>query len=264
MTRASGSEAPPAVPDPPGASEEGQPDAVLQRLADALGHRFERPELLRTAVTHASYAHENPGAASNERLEFLGDSVIGMVVAHLLYDAHPEWSEGDLTRGLHKLVDRRGLASLARQLDLGTCLRLGRTEVQSGGDRKDSILADGIEAVLAALYLDGGLAPVVDFARRVFASALVAGAPRIESDPKTGFQEWVMAEYGVLPEYRTVADTEVEGGDDRFTVEVIVGEEVWGVGSARSKRAAQRAAAIAACASRDARRGLDAQGACDG
>jgi ribonuclease-3 len=225
---------------------------ALDVLEKALGYAFADRALLETALTHASYANENPGETDGERLEFLGDAVIGMVVAQLLYRAHPEWPEGDLTRALHKLVDGPGLASLARHLELGPHIRLGRTELQSGGDDKDTILGDVLEAILGAMYLDGGLAPVEALARTHFAEALAVGAPRVALDPKTGFQEWVMMHFGVFPTYRVVGDSGVEGDDERFTVEILIGEEVVGRGTARSKRVAERRAAAAAHGEREA------------
>jgi ribonuclease-3 len=218
----------------------------LEALEKSLGRAFEDPALLETALTHSSYANENPGALDNERLEFLGDSVIGMVVAQLLYRAHPSWPEGDLTRGLHQLVDRRGLAALARRFDLGSYIQLGRTELRSGGGEKDTILADAMEAVLGALYLDGGIEPVEQFCITHFPEALAAEAPRVALDPKTGFQEWVMTQFGVFPTYRTTDDSGIEGDDDRFTVETLIRGEAVGRGTARSKREAERRAAAAA------------------
>ena len=227
-----------------------EPDAMTA-LEQALGYRFGDRGILETALRHASYANENTDLESNERLEFLGDAVLGLVVGHLLFEAHPHWQEGDLTRGLHRLVDWRALASLGRELALGPWLRLGRTEVQSGGQDKDSILANATEAVVAAMYLDGGLGVVMDFARRVFAEALTPDAPRVTRDPKTRFQEWAMAEYGAFPSYDLVGDSDVEGDDERFVVQLSVLGQEWSRGGGRTKRAAERAAAKAALVRRD-------------
>jgi ribonuclease-3 len=229
----------------------------IEALEEALRYRFRDRRLLETSLTHSSFAHEahqaREGQAedSNERLEFLGDSVIGMVAAHLLYEAHPSWPEGDLTRALHKLVDRPGLASLAKQVALGAHLRLGKTELRSGGSAKDSILANAMEAVVAAMYLDGGVAPVEEFARRVFAPALAADAPRAERDPKTRFQEWVMSGFREFPRYQLIADSGIEGDENRFTVEVLVGETCWASGTARSKLRAELSAAAVAYEGRE-------------
>jgi len=222
------------------------PAVALDVLEQNMGYAFRERALLERAVTHSSYSHENKGQGSNERLEFLGDSVIGMVVAGLLYRAHPDWPEGDLTRALHQLVDWRGLSRLARRLDLGAHLRLGRTEELSSGRDKDSILADAMEAVIGAVYLDGGVPPVERFARSFFAEALSPGAPRVGLDPKTRFQEWSMQTFGVFPGYRTVGDTGIEGDEVRFTVELRIRDIAVSRGVARSKREAERQAAEAA------------------
>ena len=225
---------------------------TLDVFEQALGYAFRDRALLERAVTHSSYSHENEGQVSNERLEFLGDSVVGMIVAGLLYRAHHDWPEGDLTRALHQLVDWRGLSRLARRLGLGNHLLLGRTEELSNGREKDSILADAMEAVIGALYLDGGVEPVERFARSFFAEALSPSAPRVGLDPKTLFQEWAMQTFGVFPGYRTIGDTRVEGDELRFTVEARVREVVVSQGVARSKREAERRAATVAYERREA------------
>lgn len=224
------------------------PSQDLARLESALGHPFARPELLALALRHASHAHEAGGGESNERLEFLGDAVVGLVVAHALYDAHPDWREGDLTRGLHALVDARSLARLARSLSLGEALALGRTELASGGREKASILADALEAVIGAIFLDGGLPAVERFARTHFADALAGDASPVARDPKTELQERTMGEVGSFPDYRLVADSGIEGDDRRFTVEVSLRGEVLAQAVGRTKRAAQREAAQLALA----------------
>lgn len=215
-------------------------------LEEALGHHFEEPDRLALALTHPSQAHEIDGSRGNERLEFLGDAVLDLVVTRLLYDAHPSWREGDLTRARAALVNTRSLAARARELDLGVRARLGRTEARSGGAEKNRILANLFEAVLGALYLDGGLAPVEQLARRLFADALVTGSPPLPRDPKTGFQEWAHAARQPTPRYRTLRDSGVENDEERFEVEVRLGEEIWGRGCGRTKRHAERAAAEAA------------------
>lgn len=222
--------------------------AERERLEALLAHRFARPELLETALRHASFAHEAGGreaggGESNERLEFLGDAVLGLVVAHALYEAHPEWREGDLTRALHALVDARSLAQLARDLELGNALALGRTEQSSGGSEKTSILADAMEAVVGALYLDGGLDAVRRFVAARFGEALSRTSEPVARDPKTALQEWTIAEIGTLPSYRLIADSGVEGDEQRFTIEVLLGGRPLAQATARTKRAAEREAA---------------------
>ena len=135
---------------------------ALDRLEEALDYRFERRTLLENALRHSSYTHERAaekeaGLENNERLEFLGDAVLALVVAHSLYAAKPDWREGDLTRALHALVEGRSLEKLARSFDVGAAIELGRTECQSGGQEKPSILENTMEAIVGAIYLDGGL-----------------------------------------------------------------------------------------------------------
>jgi ribonuclease-3 len=223
--------------------EPAQAGGEFDELQGLLGHRFRDVGLLETALSHASFTNETTGVASNERLEFLGDAVLGLVVADLLFQAKPAWQEGDLTRALQQLVDRTALAKLARRLDLGRWLRLGRTERQSGGDEKDSILSDATEAVVAALFLDAGYGAVVDFVRNVYSEAISAGAPRVERDPKTRFQETVVSLYGEFPRYELTYDTGLDGDDQRFSVAAWVKDEVWGTGIGRTKRSAERSAA---------------------
>jgi ribonuclease-3 len=218
------------------------------RLEAALGYEFADRSLLEHALQHSSYAHDHAGVSSNERLEFLGDSVVGLVVANALYRAKPDWAEGDLTRALHALVERRSLADLARTLDVGAHLRLGRTELQSAGETKKSILADAMEAVIGAMYLDGGLVAVTDFIERVFADAFAADAPPVARDPKTELQERAMGLYGEFPTYQLLKDTEIEGDDDRFEVEARLCGEPLSSGVGRTKRAAERRAARRALA----------------
>lgn len=220
---------------------------ALDRLEQALGYRFENRERLETALRHSSYAHERSRAdgseiESNERLEFLGDSVLGVVVAHALFLAKPDWREGDLSRALHALVEKRSLEKLARSLDIGSVLLLGKTERQSGGQDKPTILADTLEAILGAIYLDGGLPAASTFVARAFGDALSPTAP-IRRDPKTELQERTMALRGDVPIYRVVGDSEVEGDLARFSVEVVLLGEVLAEARGRTKRGAERAAA---------------------
>lgn len=225
-------------PEPPDASNDD-----LAELEAALGHEFDDRELLDRALCHSSYANESEGVASNETMEFLGDSVIGLAVSHILFEAKPEWREGELTRALHGIVEGRSLAATARRLELGRFLRLGRTERQSGGEDKDSILGDAMEAVFAALYLDAGLGAVTRLARRLFGDSLSADAPRVGRHPKMRFNERVMQRRGSVPRYRTVGDSGVEDDDQRFEVAVEVDGEEVARGSGRTKRAAERQAA---------------------
>jgi ribonuclease-3 len=215
----------------------------LGRIERALGHRFVRRELLETALRHASYTHEHPELECNERLEFLGDAVLALVVANSLFRSKPEWREGALTRALHSIVEGRSLARLARELEVGPALALGRTERRSQGEKKPSILANAVEALIGALYLDGGLPVATGFIERAFAEALAADAAPVGRDPKTELQERTMARVGEFPRYRVVADNAVEGHEERFRVEVTLRERALAEGVGRTKRAAERRAA---------------------
>jgi ribonuclease-3 len=220
--------------------------SCLRELETALGHQFQDETLLQRALTHPSFAHETGLRESNERLEFLGDAVLGLVVAHLLYESHPDWTEGELTRARHALVNMRALASLARELSLGRYVLLGRSEQRTGGAEKDSILSDLFEALVGAIYLDAGTAPVSALVRARFEAALTAGAPPPERDPKTQLQEWAQAHFRCVPTYHDMADSGVENDEGRFVVEVRVAERALGAGVGRSKRQAEREAAVAA------------------
>jgi len=231
-------------------TESVERDEGLDGLEAALGYHFDRRVLLEQALRHSSYAHERSTQAedekpveNNERLEFLGDAVLAVVVAHSLYMAKPDWREGDLTRALHAVVEGRSLAKLARSLEIGPAIRLGRTERHSGGQEKPSILENTMEAIIGAIYLDGGLEAATGFVERAFADALAADAAPVRRDPKTELQERVMAEVGEFPCYRVIDDSLVEGDENRFTVEVVVQGRPLARGVGRTKRAGERLAA---------------------
>jgi ribonuclease-3 len=226
-----------------GAADDALLVAALER---ATGHRFADPKLASTSLAHPSWAHERGGGRSNERLEFLGDAVLGLVVARWLFERQPDWSEGELTRLRASLVSGPSLAARARALGLSDLVRLGKTERVSEGRGKESILANCFEAVVGAIYIDGGLAAVEPLLERCFAGDLAQG--RVPRDAKTTLQEWAHAHRQQTPRYRTVADSGVDDADDRFTVEVVIGDEVWGRGVDRTKRAAEQAAARSALA----------------
>lgn len=217
-----------------------------ESLAEVLGYTFRDQALLETALSHPSFAHETDGTRGNERLEFLGDAVLDLVIAQRLYRAHPEWPEGDLTRARAALVNQRALAARARELGLGGFVKLGRTERRSAGEEKDSILANCFEALVGALYLDGGLECAEVFLQRVFGLAVERGASALRRDAKTEFQEWAHAHFRITPCYEAVADSGTDNDERRFTVDVRIGSETWGRGVGRSKRSAEQAAAEAA------------------
>ena len=209
-------------------------EAVLTELEAALGHRFATPELLVCALTHRSLVNqqmqeagvEPPSCAGdNERLEFLGDAVLGLVVGEALFLGHPEWREGELTRVRAQLVSRQHMARVAEAISLGDHLRLSRGEDRSGLRRKSTVLSNTMEAVIGALFLDGGLEPVRAFARRyVMGETVEQLAEELRSGAalgnyKSALQERLQAERAGSPVYRVKS----ESGPDhrkRFLVEV--------------------------------------------
>jgi ribonuclease III len=193
-------------------------------------------------LTHNSCAREEGDLASgNERLEFLGDAVLGLIVAELLITAHPDRPEGSLTRARAQAVNQGALAERARSLGLGELVRLGRGERRHGGSEKPSILANAFEAVLGALYLDAGFEPARAFVAREFGAELAraSGAP---ADAKTRLQEALHAAGASPPVYVTVGESGPAHARE-FAVEVSAGERVCGKGTGRSKQAAEQAAA---------------------
>lgn len=223
----------------------GRGAAGASALESRLGHRFDEPARLELALTHPSAAFEADRTRGNERLEFLGDAVLDLAVSGLLFETHPDWAEGDLTRARAALVNTGSLAVRARELGLAAEARLGRTE-QEAGREKESILANLFEAVVGALYLDGGLAPVVALARRVFPEAVDEAAGPPPRDPKTRLNEWAHARGSDSPRYATLEDRGEEGGTHRFRAAVEVDGERLAEGEGANKRAAERAAAEAA------------------
>jgi len=234
------------------AAESRDPELAAARLAGRLGYTFRDASLLTLALTHKSFANEHPERASadNERLEFLGDAVLDLVVSDLLFERFPDLPEGDLSKLRASLVTEGCLAEVAREVDLGAALRLGRGESDTGGDAKASLLADGLEAVVAAIYLDSragrGLAAVHETIARLI-------GPRVEQavetaavfDFKTGLQEWAQKRYKEPVRYRIVS----EGGPDHektFEAAVLLRERELGRGRGRSKKQAEQAAARAA------------------
>ncbi len=217
-----------------------------KRLAQILHYEFRNSALLEEAFTHLSYSHDQGGGFGNERLEFLGDAVLGLVIAQKLFVVHPDWREGELSRARASLVNTHALAHRSRQLGLGAFLKLGKTELRTGGHEKVSILGNLFEAVLGALYLDGGFAAAERFVARVFAQDFEAGALVAVRDPKTRFQEWAHADRRMTPHYRMLADSGIDGDETRFEAEVLLDDEAWGRGSGRTKRDAEYAAAHAA------------------
>ncbi|MDE5878561.1 MAG: ribonuclease III [Desulfovibrio sp.] len=180
--------------------------APLAELAAKLGHAFGRPELLELALTHSSWANERGAGAHNERLEFLGDAVLELCVSTELFRRFPDLREGELTRLRAHLVSTVGLAQRARDLGLDAHIRLGKGEERQGGRSRDAILSDALEAVLAAIYEDGGFDAALAAVARIFAGhwPLAAGAPRAR-DYKSRLQEAVQHRFGTMPVYAQVA-----------------------------------------------------------
>lgn len=228
------------------------PDIDVGALQRALGLSMSEPELLGLAVTHRSYAFEAGGLPTNERLEFLGDAVLGIVITDDIYHRFPDAPEGRLAKVRAAAVNTQSLASVARELDLGSHVLLGRGEQQSGGRDKDSILADTLEAVLGAVYLGEGLPVASQLIRRLFGPLLDTLATRHASlDYKTSLQELTAAELAALPVY--VLDEEGPDHAKRFTAVVEIDGEALGRGLGRSKKEAEQAAAQQAYAALQAR-----------
>ncbi len=219
---------------------------MIKDLEEALGYHFQNITLLRNALTHSSYANERwrDSLASNERLEFLGDSVLGMVTAEHLYRTFPNRPEGELSKIRADLVCEKALARVAKQLKLGDYLLLGHGEEQGGGRTRNSILADAVESVLAATYLDGGFSSAADMIHRLILTDIPVENPR-NADYKTQFQEIVQQKKNQLIQYSLTGESGPDHAKE-FTVEVLLNGEVVGVGVGSSKKRAEQEAARAA------------------
>jgi ribonuclease-3 len=222
---------------------------TYQELRDALGDPLLDAELLKLALTHRSFAYENGGLPTNERLEFLGDSVLGVIVTETLYRTHPELSEGRLAKLRAAVVNARALADVARTVGLGTHILLGKGEEATGGRQKASILSDTVEAVIGAVYLSAepgrGYENTAPLVHRLFDPLLLAAAALGAGlDWKTSLQELSAEQDLGVPEYLI----EDEGPDHAktFTARVRVGEETYGHGVGRSKKEAEQQAAESA------------------
>ncbi len=218
----------------------------LESLMDTLGQRMD-PGLLKQAVTHRSYAYEHGGLPTNERLEFLGDSVLGVVVTERLFRDFPEEPEGQLAKLRAAVVNATALAEVARALDLGSFLLLGKGEESTGGQDKSSILADAMEAVLGAMYMSTDLETTRAFIERIF-GPLIAESAQLGAglDWKTSLQERSAELERGVPEYR-VTDTGPDHAKE-FTAAAVIGGEVLGLGHGRSKKVAEQEAAAQAYA----------------
>ncbi len=219
----------------------------MNGLEKKIGYVFKNTGLLNTALTHSSYANENKADASecNERLEFLGDAVLGFIVAEYLYARFPDLPEGRMTRLRAELVCERSLSGVAARLGLGGSLRLGRGEEHSGGRERPSINADAVEAVIAAIFLDSGIEEARAFVRRFLLEDFEAGETHPDRDCKSELQELIQRKSGQVLEYRPAG----ESGPDHmkvFTVEVWLNGKLLAAGEGHSKKDAEQHAAAAA------------------
>lgn len=215
--------------------------AELSAFAARIGHDFGRPELLARAVTHASLA--SPTRPSNERLEFLGDRVLGLSIASALFHEDGSAAEGQLAPRLNALVRQETCAEVAREIGLGDVLRLGRSEMLSGGRRKEALLGDAMEAVIAAVYLDAGFDVARDMVLRLWGSRIAAARTQ-GRDPKSALQEWAQAR-GLPPPAYTETGRSGPDHEPVFTVAVQLATGEAADGTAPGKRQAEQAAARA-------------------
>lgn len=219
---------------------------MLNELEAAIGYRFRNIGLLQNALSHSSYANEryHNSLMSNERLEFLGDSVLGMLVADYLYRTFPDRPEGELTRMRADMVCETALAVIANRLELGKYFLLGKGEEQGGGRTRNSILADAVESVIAACYLDGGMDAASAFVEK-FVLVNVPTKRMNNADYKTALQELVQQKKNQVLSYRLVGESGPDH-DKQFTVELRLNDAVVGMGVGSSKKRAEQAAAQAA------------------
>ncbi len=216
-------------------------------LAEAqkrLGCLFKKPELLVQALTHKSYFHEHPdrGQGDNERLEFLGDAVLDLVIRGALLSQNPDRTEGDLSKMRARVVSEPALAEVARTIGLGPFLFLGTGEEKGGGRERPSLLSDALEAVIAAIYLDRGMRAAKSFILKAFANPLRDLSSNPFWDYKTALQEHCQGVLGILPTYHLLSELG-PGHQKRFTIEVQIQGVSYGVGTGKNKKEAQQQAA---------------------
>ena len=217
----------------------------MTELERRLGYEFRDGRFLENALTHSSYANERTGLASNERLEFLGDAVLGFCAAKNICRLYPTMPEGEMTRLRAELVCEASLHSAAKSLGLDEFIRLGKNEECNGGRGRVSILADAVEAIIAAIFLDGGLTPAEAFIEERILKDLEAGRPPVRTDYKTQLQELLQRKGGAAPSYAIVG----ESGPDHnksFTARATLHDGAYADGTGRSKKEAEQAAARAA------------------
>lgn len=218
---------------------------VLTTLQKTLKIRFKNKALLEQALVHSSYINENPGLAEgdNERLEFLGDAILGFIIADELYKRFPQFSEGEMTRVRSSMVSQDALSRMAKSIKLGDFLYLGKGEEGGGGRSKPANLSGALEALTAAIFLDRGLAVTRKFVLKLMAKKMgKALSQGVEADYKTKLQETMQAKRQLKPKYRVI-EAVGPAHDRRFTVEVRAGDSVIGRGSGKSKKSAETEAA---------------------
>ncbi len=217
----------------------------FEELNEKLGYNFSRSELLLQAFRHASYVNELPdqGLADNERLEFLGDAVLDLAISHILMDLFRDAEEGDLSKYRAMIVDESGLFQVAGDLQLGDYLFLGKGEEQSRGREKPSILANTVEALIGALYLDAGFERAKEIIQRLFAPLLEKlGSEDMSYDFKSQLQEYTQKAYKSLPKY-TLSDESGPAHDKTFRVELSLNGKILAAGEGKSKKEAEQKAA---------------------
>ena len=219
---------------------------MIKDLEEAIHYQFQNISLLQNALTHSSYANErwHNSLLSNERLEFLGDSILGMLVAEYLFKNFPDRPEGELTRMRADMVCEKTLAAVANRIGLGRHLMLGHGEEQGGGRSRDSILADAMESVIAACFLDGGMEAALQFIQRFILTEVPVTRLHNE-DYKTKLQELVQQKKNQVLGYQLIGESGPDH-DKKFDVEVSLNGRVVGIGSGRSKKRAEQDAARAA------------------
>jgi len=218
----------------------------LHELSVRIGHSFADESLLEAAVIHRSWISENEGHESNERLEFLGDAVLGWVVADIVYQRHADLAEGKLTDLRKSVVNATALAQVADDLDVGECLLLGRGEAAAGGSNKTSILSDALEAIIGAVYLDAGAVVAYEVVGALMSASIDDAVENIDRlDAKTRLQEMTARLFDAAPHYR-LTDSGPDH-DKTFVAVVVVNNRELGTGEGRSKKAAEQVAAEIAC-----------------
>ena len=214
----------------------------LEKFQQWIGLYFRDISLLDQALTHKSYVNEGPNALENEKLEFLGDSVLGLVISEHVFLNFPYYREGRLSKLKSVAVSEPTLVKKAQEIKIGNYLQLGKGEMMAGGNRKPSILADALEALVGAIYLDSGLEAARDFVIRLFVDDIRSIDEEEDMDYKTILQELFQGSYGTIPIYRVIQEM---GPDHQriFEMEVLLGDEVCGSGSGSSKKSAEQEAA---------------------